>query len=77
MSKRKKKSSRSPSQAQRSIPASSSQVLSGATPDQADPSGLQEYEYVTKDLKRVTILAAAMFALLVCALVLYRLDERS
>jgi len=32
---------------------------------QAEPSGMPEYAYVVGDLKRVTILAAAMFALLI------------
>ena len=35
------------------------------TPAQAEPSGLREYAYVVGDLKRVTILAVAMFALLI------------
>jgi hypothetical protein len=64
MSKRKKRSRRATSQAQRSISLDLDQVLPDPTAAQADPSGMQEYEYVTKDLKRVGILAAALFALL-------------
>jgi hypothetical protein len=63
MSKRKR-SRRATSQTQRSISLDLGQVLPDPTAAQVDPSGTQEYEYVTKDLKRVGILAAALFALL-------------
>ena len=64
MSKRKKKSRSARSQVQRSVPSDKDQAPPSSTKDPAIPSSSQEYEYVTKDLKRVTILAAAMFALL-------------
>ena len=64
MSKRKKKSSRARSRAQRNIPSDKNQALSSVTTAPADSSGEQEYKYVTQDLKQVAILAAAMFALL-------------
>lgn len=63
MSKRKR-SRRATSQAQRSISLDTDRALPGSTAAQADPSSPQEYEHVTKDLKRVAILAAALFALL-------------
>ena len=64
MSKRKMKSRSARSQVQRSVPSDKDQALPSSTKDPAIPSSSQEYEYVTKDLKRVAILAAAMFALL-------------
>ena len=33
--------------------------------EEADPSTLEEYSYVVADLKRVALLATAMFALLI------------
>ena len=64
MSKRKKKSSRARSRAQRNVSSEQNQAPSSVTTAQADPSREQEYRHVTQDLKQVTILAAAMFALL-------------
>ena len=64
MSKRKKKSRSARSQVQRSVPADKDPAPPSSTKAPAAPSTSQEYEHVTKDLRRVTILAAAMFALL-------------
>ena len=64
MSKRKKRTRRATSQAQRSISFDETQALPGSAAAEADPSSAQEYEYITKDLKQVGILAAALFALL-------------
>jgi hypothetical protein len=72
MSKRKRKSSRTRSTARRSSASGSSQPkgqsLQKAPVDLPDaPAGAadKEYRYVASDLKRVTILAATMFALLI------------
>ena len=64
MSKRKKRSSRTPSQAQRGLSSDKDQALPSSTATESDPSSSQEYKYVTKDLTRVAILAVALFALL-------------
>ena len=64
MSKRKKRTRRATSQAQRSISFVTDEALPDSTTAQPDPSSPSEYEHITKDLKRVGILAAALFALL-------------
>jgi hypothetical protein len=72
MSKRKRKSSRRRSSARRSTttgprqrPAQSSLNAPASVADSAAGATDSEYKYVTSDLKRVTILAVAMFALLI------------
>jgi hypothetical protein len=76
MSKRKRKLDRARTRREPSAPQKASALQNASaqaksppsedpTPAQAEPSGLREYAYVVGDLKRVTILAAAMFALLI------------
>jgi hypothetical protein len=65
MSKRKKRSSRARARARRNVvsgPSRSPQTENAAASD--EPSH-REYAYVSQDLKRVTILAAALFGLLI------------
>ena len=64
MSKRKKRSSRASSRAPRSVSSEKSQAPPSAAVAETDSSSPQEYEYVSKDLRQVGILAAALFALL-------------
>lgn len=65
MSKRKKKSKRARSQSQRSVASPASQALQTLETPSDSQANSQEYAYVNKDLRQVTILAAAMFALLI------------
>jgi hypothetical protein len=65
MSKRKKKSKRTRSQSRRNTASNNKQAPEAPTVAPADETPWREYAYVNKDLRQVTILAAAMFALLI------------
>lgn len=66
MSKRSRRARKGKQRAAASAAGRSSQVSAPVEPTaKPDEPGLHEYTYVITDLRRVTILATAMFALLV------------
>ena len=61
-----KKKSRKSVQQRRPVAVRSAAPMAQAAPEPAQPANLaDEYRYVITDLKRIGLLAAAMFALLV------------
>jgi hypothetical protein len=65
MSKRKRKSSRIRSLTPRNVASGESPPSQHAAPGLPEQVSLDEYDYVSQDLRQVTLLAAAMFALLI------------
>jgi hypothetical protein len=65
MSKRKPRSTRARSSSRRTQPTSATPASQTASREPASEPDTPEYKYVIDDLRRVIILAVAMFALLI------------